>query len=469
MRIHNTNFNPTTIPYQAWRNTWLPLFHKQVQSLYDWLTWYNPDWDVINSITNWRNNIPGMSTDLTQIPSVDTPFKNTIQLEIQQEVYTVDLFDVTELEALQGFYNDSINNSGVLVYRPVHNSYWDEYIIQTRVDAQYDEIIEVAREATTYLGGTPQFFHNVGTTNFYVNELQDDNNFRNALNSCLFIGIIDTANPDIVSTADLEDSLACNFSNPNYFYVFVFDEESDTTIRCYRGLTETKPYTGIRGTILENLLLSYNETTQHWEITDPEHTGSEAAISRVTYNNISSLPTGFCCIAKWQPTGRDATTNYKHYTLDNYYIWPLGNGGFYSIQTNSNKMIANYLRNDYEKFINRNYFQIFEGTARYYVEPSQANIVESQSVKSLNSYSILFPVGNILKTNYWLGDQTLVPYTYQETTERISSTTWIMPDEVFFDSSFKYDTEAINSTLVNTFTYYLNTQNPWNNLKIGVF
>lgn len=471
MKIYN--FNYTTLPWKRIQHQDFPLLNKKIISLFDWMSWYQPDWDIINSVNNWRHG-EELSTDLSQIPSLEYPFKKQITLRINNQTKTVDLFDVTELEYLQGFYNDSINNSGILVYhKDSAASYWNEYIAQTESTATYSELINIAQVATAANLNTPFFIHNVRTGGYFVEHLEDNENLRAALAECNLRGYQDVA---LVSTTeDLESSFACYFEDNSYFYVFVplDDPNYDTVIACYRGdAVFNNIYHGVRGTILEGCTIKRSGDIY---IIDSSEGGNK---DKVTFDNVSSLPTGYCCISKWQQEGLSDAANIKQYRIDNYYIWPLGNGGFYSNRSGVNESIMNYLQNDYEKFVNKTYINFLTDIPRYIVDPSIEVFDQGTIVKDLNSYSIFALESNNQSRIYWLGEDTIIPYVYLDSTPEDSNTFY--QEEVFFDSFYSLDTEAINSTLVTTLSYNIQVENPLNivdqehpqnnrYLKIGVF
>lgn len=368
MKIYNCNF--TNIPFQYLVKKEFPFFNQKVQTLYDWINWFTPDWDIINSTDNWRI-LYNMKTDLTEIP--EDRFSNTVTNPYHSignflffgynEEYNFDIFDVTDLEQLQGFYNDSnLGRKGILVYRG------EEKIISL-----------------------------------------SPSSYKISKYCCLYGTLLE-----------------------NYrIFQYVIDGPSTTT---YYTIEEFK------GTI-EN----EGEYIEWWEPVDG-----------ITPKNCGFFEIGFCCICNWQRENCSEEGREKQYHLNNYFTWPLGNGSFYDFSV-TEKLIATYVRNDYEVYANATLFNIFECYPRYYLVNKQFPL--SHIYKEYNSYQIK------TGTSLWLNDNAIIPFTFTDTETNGQH----FQEEIIFDSTFSFNYDSIDNVKVSTLGFDIKRRNLIPNLKIDVF
>lgn len=113
------------------------------------------------------------------------------------------------------------------------SNYWAPYIEKTTAVGVYSDLIFAAQVATAGDTDTPMFVHCVGGNNFYITDLNDDSNFRNALNDCTLMGLAPVMS--MSSTSELESSWLCDFREADFFYVFVPDSSNPNSILGYIG------------------------------------------------------------------------------------------------------------------------------------------------------------------------------------------------------------------------------------------
>lgn len=128
MKITNVNHNrkETKGLWQAWNKSYCYDLNRQINSLYDYITWNYPIYVIFNSPTNTGDsqNTP-ISKKLTE---TDPPYEAIVDMNIAslgaEVTETVSLFFPSRLSFHQGFYNESEHGTGYLCL-PIKYTFYD--------------------------------------------------------------------------------------------------------------------------------------------------------------------------------------------------------------------------------------------------------------------------------------------------------------------------------------------------------
>lgn len=131
MKIANVNHNrkETKGLWQDWNKSYCYDLNRQINSLYDYITWNYPVYVIFNSpaSTSSSQNIP-ISKKLTE---TDPPYEVVVNLKTTPSGgstnESVSLFFPSRLSFHQGFYNESEHGNGYLCLPIKYTFYDDEY------------------------------------------------------------------------------------------------------------------------------------------------------------------------------------------------------------------------------------------------------------------------------------------------------------------------------------------------------
>ena len=133
------------------------------------------------------------------------------------------------------------------------------------------------------------------------------------------------------------------------------------------------------------------------------------------------FPSGYCCVANILPSGENNPQNFKKWNINNYLIYPLGNGSFFTLHTYQKDLLAKYRRNDMDGFINQVIINL-SSSLRYFLHKANNSIDSSGSWSSLNYYyekdNNPYYIANI-NNNLWTGGADIVPEIYSSDNELI--------------------------------------------------
>lgn len=133
------------------------------------------------------------------------------------------------------------------------------------------------------------------------------------------------------------------------------------------------------------------------------------------------FPSGYGCIMNKLSAGKNDPENIYKRNIDNYLIYPLGNGSFFTLHTYQKDLLAKYRRNDMGAFINQAVINLSSSLRYFLHKPNNSNIDNSGSWTSLNYYekdSDPYYIADI-DNNLWTGGTDIVPEIYSNDNELI--------------------------------------------------
>lgn len=137
--------------------------------------------------------------------------------------------------------------------------------------------------------------------------------------------------------------------------------------------------------------------------------------------NIESydFPSGYCCISNVLPSGENTPDNSKKRNINNYLMYPLGSGSFFTFNAYEDNMIAKYYRNDTKNFVNQVVINLCS-SLRYCNKTENKKLNSSGFWSQINYYPTLKqPYIADTDGNIWIGNEDIVPEIYNDSNELI--------------------------------------------------
>lgn len=133
------------------------------------------------------------------------------------------------------------------------------------------------------------------------------------------------------------------------------------------------------------------------------------------------FPSGYSCIMNKLSAGKNDPENIYKRNIDNYLIYPLGNGSFFTLHTYQKDLLAKYRRNDMDGFINQIIINLSSSLRYFLHKTNNTSIDNSGSWTSLNYYEEDSDPHYIadIDNNLWTGDEDIVPEIYSNNNELI--------------------------------------------------
>lgn len=381
MKIYNCNWSSLDNHLQQIQKQWMPELNNKMNSLFDWISWFMPDWDVINTLTNWRQ-IEHVESDLDDLGIQKT-------LTIRQDSFIVSFnYNQPNLEV-------NSNDSSLIIQNMItgSNYYWETN--ENNVWNSFENNILTIHDGTISASQDSYIC-------FDVAPLEYKQGFYNITTD---VGVL------ICADSNSDKYFLLNKNIPTGYYI----EEIETSV-----------------------YMIYDSY------------GIPVVISDSVLKN---LPIGFSCIYNFQQTDDIKIIDENKKRIDNYLIWPLGNGGFY-LWNNSFKWQTEYFANDYNEYANKIFINITPDALRYYAEKT---IPLGYTTIELVTTEISTPT--CVQNLYWVEDNTIVPYLEYN------------GEEIIFDSEHSIEYFSNDSKCrQNRLKVKLNTVNPFSdNLKLKVF
>lgn len=125
---------------------------------------------------------------------------------------------------------------------------------------------------------------------------------------------------------------------------------------------------------------------------------------------------GYCCVASVLPSGENSPYNEKKWDIENYLVYPLGNGAFFTLQTHQSNLLAKYRRNDMQGFVNKIIINLCSAL-RYYIH-NHDNQISSGIWSCLNCSLGTYYIADH-DNNLWTGGEDIIPEIYNKSHELV--------------------------------------------------
>lgn len=456
MRI--VNFNRRFKQDGTWLNTWIDWnktycqdLHNKITSLYDYMMYQYPQYLIFNSPTKTNENDSFVSfqslKNNIQESRLMTPYEKEVSLVIQDSplvTQTKSFFFPTLLNFHQGFYNQSKNGDGCLVYSYTDNilldlqqrltddvscwywvwSYngetgtWDDTPVElptnnptdyifVKLDALAKEIKELQFDLNSVAYLT--WSDNIVSFNALEADSEKDRYYLFYRETGMDLSCLETTtyilqenNYRSHKTYIVPKNTPFKIDVDSIAYLIDFDSKTILYNSKLHDTLKLLPYTILNPLEADEWTNSYFKYNKKLLVVTEE--------PQIQYN----FPSGYICILNKQAEGENNQYNPIKLQWDSYFIAPIGNGGYFDISWFGTNLIADYYENELNNFTNNMSINLAQNCR--YVNPSLSNYTLKTESISIPNYTVTFsssqPHLMDQYCNLWTGQDYIIGQTY---------------------------------------------------------